>query len=176
MVQMVLPPNIPCPDACTFEWFTAVLDGSGNCVPGISLGTGPSVTISTPGQYFVQSDCNGCIKLVKFDVLGCTSQASFGQSTCGVISVEDLMPKAESPLSIFPNPTTGEITIEWSGNAPKNARIFITDPMGRRLRTLTVPDAGNSLTTAINDLPSGLYFVKVQSADRLFTVAKLVKE
>jgi len=176
MVQMVLPPNIQCPDACTFVWYTGVIDGSGNCVPGVVISTLPTVTISTPGQYFLESTCNGCVKLVKFDVLGCTSQQGFGQMSCGVISVEDLMRKDESPLNIFPNPTTGEITIEWSGQAPKNARIFITDPMGRRLRMLRVPDGGSSLTTDINDMPSGLYFVKVQSVDRLFNVAKLVKE
>jgi hypothetical protein len=48
--------------------------------------------------------------------------------------------------------------------------------MGQRLKMLTVSDGSNSLTTAIDDLPSGLYFVKVQAADRLFNVAKLVKE
>ena len=48
--------------------------------------------------------------------------------------------------------------------------------MGRRLRTFVVPDASNKLTVAVNDLPSGLYFVKLETADKLFSIAKLVKE
>lgn len=175
-VIMVLPPNEQCPDVCTFTWYDAI-QVSGNWVMNNVIGTGSSVTISSGGHYFLVSDCNGCIKKTQFDVLGCSSQMMhFGQSVCGVISVEELMHKEESPLHIYPNPTTGEFTIEWSGNAPKNAKVFITDPMGRRLKMLTVPDVSNSLTTSLEDMPSGLYFVKVQSADRQYNVAKLVKE
>jgi hypothetical protein len=127
-IMMVLPPSDPCPDACTFTWYQGVLDGSGNCVPGPVLGNLSSVTLTNHGQYFVESDCNGCKKLTKFDVLGCASQLSFGQQQCGVISVEELMSKDESPLHIFPNPTTGEITIEWSGNAPKTRGYIFLMP------------------------------------------------
>ncbi len=176
MVQMVLPPNKPCPDVCSFTWYTAILDVNGHCIPDQIIGTNASITLSTAGHYFVESNCNGCIKLMKFDVLACMSGHQPGQTTCGAVSVEELMSTEESPLHIFPNPTTGELNLEWSGNAPKNAQIYITDPMGRRLRMITVPEGTNSLSTQIDDLPSGLYFVKVQSTDRLFTVAKLVKE
>ena len=177
MAQMVLPPNLQCPTAgdCTFTWYDAILV-SGNWVMNNLIGTGATLSVNTGGHYFLQSDCNGCIKKIQFDLLGCTSVQNFGQSSCGVISVEELMSKDQSPLRIYPNPTTGEFTIEWSRNAPKNARILIADPMGRSVRTLKMPEAGNSLNTTIEDLPSGLYFVKVQSAERLFTVAKLVKE
>jgi hypothetical protein len=174
-VIMVQPPNKPCPDFCTFTWYDAILVGN-NWVMNNPIGTGSSVTISAGGHYFLESDCNGCIKKNQFDVLACNSGQLAGQAGCGPVSVEELMQKDESPLRVFPNPTTGEITVEWTGNAPKNARIFITDQMGRRLRMLSVPESANSLSTAIDDLPSGLYFVKVQSTDRLFTVAKLVKE
>lgn len=113
MVIMVLPPNIPCPDVCTFTWYTAVMDINGNCVPGTIIGTGPSITLTNPGQYFVQSDCNGCIKLMKFDVLGCMSGLLPGQTGCGPVAVEEAgLPEGENPLRIFPNPTTGEITLE----------------------------------------------------------------
>jgi len=175
MAQMVLPPNLQCPDFCTFTWYDAI-SVNGVWVMNNIISTQPTITVTAGGHYFLVSDCNGCIKKVQFDLLQCMSGQLVGQTGCGPVSVEELMPKDESPLRIFPNPTTGEITVEWTGNAPKNARIFITDPMGRRLRMLTVPDAAKSLTTDIDDLPSGLYFVKVQSADRLFTVAKLVKE
>ena len=174
-VIMVLPPNEPCPDFCTFTWYDAILVGN-DWVMNNQIGTGSSVTISAGGHYFLESDCNGCIKKNQFDVLACNSGQLLSQTMCGPVSVEELMSKEESPLRIFPNPTSGEITIEWSGSAPKNARIYLTDSMGRHLRTITVPEAANSLNTTIDDLPSGLYFVKVQSADRLFTVAKLVKE
>jgi len=175
-VLMVQPPDKPCPNNCSFTWYQGVLDGNGNCVPGPVLGNASSISIGNAGQYFLESDCDGCIKLTKFDVLGCTSGQNFGQSECGVVTVENLMPKTESPLNVYPNPATGALTIEWSGNAPKNARVFVTDAMGRLLLRLNVPEGVPSVTEDISHLPSGLYFLKVHSADRLYNVAKLVKE
>lgn len=175
-VLMVQPPDKPCPNNCTFTWYEGVMDVNGNCVPGPVLGNASSVTITNPGQYFLESDCDGCIKLTKFDVLGCTSGQNFAQAECGVVSVEDMMPKIESPLLVYPNPTTGQLTIEWAENAPKNARVFVTDALGRRVLSLQVPENARLMTENVAQLPSGLYFLKVQSAERLYNVAKLVKE
>lgn len=174
-VIMVLPPNEPCPDVCTFTWYDAIESG-GNWVMNNPIGTGSSVSISSGGHYFLVSDCNDCMKKTQFDVLACDSGKQTGQTNCGPVSVEEILSKEESPLHVFPNPTTGEITIQWSENAPKNARVFITDAMGQRLKTLLVPGESTSLTTSLEDMPSGLYFIKVQSSDRWYNVAKLVKE
>jgi len=95
--------------------------------------------------------------------------------SCGRVSIEEF-PDNYSQVKIFPNPTTGEITIEWMDGAPRDTRLFITDQMGHRLRSIVVPYGEKSLMTIVDDIPSGLYYVKIQSGNRLFTVAKLVKE
>jgi hypothetical protein len=123
-------------------------------------------------------DINGviCTKIAYFDLLGCSGGPQFAASECGVIATDEIRLQASDPVRIFPNPTTGEITVEWTTESPKGARLFITDPVGRKLQTLIVPDAATSLSIQMNELPSGLYFVKIQSPDRMYTVAKVVKE
>lgn len=175
MAQMVLPPIFPCPTPCTFTWYDAVWVGNSWVMNNV-IGMNPTLTVSTPGYYFLESDCNGCIKKVGFNLLGCNSFQANPPRECGVVSVQELMEEKETPLHIFPNPTTGQLTIEWTGTAPKNARVFITDAMGQHLQSITVPDAAMRLNATIDDLPSGVYFVKVRSSDQLFTVARLVKE
>ena len=166
--HMIIPPSFPCNDpSCTFEWFDP---------NGMFIGNTTCITVTHAGHYTLQSTCSGCVKTVGFDLLQCQSGDMALGIPCGRVSIEELIPREASPLHIFPNPTTGEITVEWAGEAPKDAQLFITDPMGQILYTRHVPNDVTSLTAALDVLPSGIYFVKVQSADQLFTVAKLVKE
>jgi hypothetical protein len=164
--HMVIPPSTPCPDFCTFEWF----DGSGN-----SLGTTTCITVTQGGYYTLQSNCNGCIKSFTFYLPECQS-AQLPPFLCGLVSVENILPLEESGIKLFPNPTTGELTVEWKEGAPKDTRLFITDLDGRRIRTFTVPSDAKYINISLGDLPAGLYFMKVQSADRMASVAKVVKE
>ncbi len=170
-----VPINNPCPYPCTYQWYiwnTQTL--TWDILPGE---TGTTYTALTPGSYLFESICNGCTKSAQFDLLGCTSGPMFAGSTdCVIIQTIEASPADRHPLLIYPNPTTGEITVEWKTEAPKDCSIFITDAMGRRLRTFTVPYAAASLNVRMDDLPSGMYFIKVQAADRFFTTAKVVKE
>lgn len=170
-VEMVIPPAEPCPETagCSYTWWKVI---GGNWT---QIGTGESITITAGGHFRVDSDCDGCLKSLEFDVADCTSGFELPPFECGKVSVQELLPRSENPVRIFPNPTTGEITVEWVGDAPKDARLFVTDPMGRRLRFFTVPDGAGSLNVDLENMPSGMYFVKVQASNRLFTVAKLVK-
>ncbi len=159
---------------CSYQWTTS----NGNIVSVNAAGD--IATVDAPGLYVFTALCtdiNGviCTKIAYFTLVGCSS----GQlrSECGlIVSAVQTPGKEINPVRVFPNPTTGEVHIEWSGAAPKDAQLLIVDLSGKILRQLPVPDAVNSFTTHVTDLPSGIYFVKILSSDQVYTVAKLVKE
>ena len=160
--------NVPPGVICTYQWTTS----DGHIV-------GPSnvlcITVDAPGHYVFTATCNGCVKTETFDLVGCTSGQLRGE--CGLIisEVKDLVFEMNA-VQVFPNPTSGEITVQWTGPAPRDARLLIVDMSGKILQTIVVPDASASLTTRVDGLPSGIYFIKIQSADRVYTVAKMIKE
>ncbi len=167
MAQMVLPPDHPCPDICIFSWFSY----DPVTQTEAPLGGGPVWNTSTGGFFILESDCYGCIKRDTFELIECYS------NPCRrAVRIEELFAGKDRLMRFYPNPATDHITVEWLSDAPKNAQILITDPDGRILSTVAVPDASKQLTLQVDDLPSGIFFVKVQSADRMYTAAKLIKE
>ena len=68
---------------------------------------------------------------------------------------------ASSLLSVFPNPSTGTVKIEWAGADPLHGSLTLTDLLGRAVRSQ--PADGIRLT--LRDLPKGVYSLKVQSTE-----------
>ena len=65
-----------------------------------------------------------------------------------------------SPLSVFPNPTTGGITIRTAGEAPAyHLRLYTLD--GRLLHTEQW--GGTTLTINLNAYPAGVYMLQVNN-------------
>ena len=167
MAQMVLPPDDPCPDVCTYFWYSY----DPIAQTETPLGPGPVWNTGTGGFYILESDCYGCIKRDTFELIECYS------NPCRrAVTIEELFAEKERPLRFYPNPATDLVTVEWTGDVPKNAQILITDPDGRVLRSIAVPETSRQLTISLDNLPSGIFFVKVRSADQTYTAAKLVKE
>jgi len=91
-------------------------------------------------------------------------------SVTRTLVVENVMgiEPAGSSLRLFPNPTTGLLTIE---GAAKADAFFITDALGKQIMTLN--SAGNSLD--LRAVPSGIYFLSLQHASGV-KVFRIVKE
>ena len=151
---------------CNYNWTIGI---SGNILSGQNT---DEIMVTSGGHYFVTVMCNGCIKTGSFDLRQCLNDAI----SCRLVSVDELLPQPSSPVKITPNPTTGQITLEWKGASPKNGMVFISDLAGRSVRTLNVPDAAKQITVDLSDLPSGLYFIKIAAEGQQFEVAKVVKE
>ncbi|MCC6412235.1 MAG: T9SS type A sorting domain-containing protein [Saprospiraceae bacterium] len=168
MAQMKLPPDDPCPTAsiCTFTWYQ--VDTSTNI--WTQVGTGDMFMTMVGGHYLLQSNCNGCIKTVPYDLPECTS------GPCVRVHVEDLHVN-NSPVRLFPNPTSGDVTVEWIGSEiPKERRLSLVDMTGRVLTTIEVPNLETLHVMHFDDLPSGMYFLKVTADGKEYTAAKLYKE
>lgn len=82
----------------------------------------------------------------------------------------------ESPLEIYPNPTTGTTTIRFVGVNGQEI-IKVLDGTGREIysKIFNTTDGVNELTLDLRNLTSGLYFLKSKIGGREQTY-KIVKE
>jgi hypothetical protein len=113
---------------------------------------------------------SGSFSMTGMDANGCSSTAlvSVGVDACTGINAFD----TEDGVNVYPNPTTGEITVAF-GNATQKS-ISVTDITGR-----VIYAANNSTDEKLNinlrDASNGIYYVKIQTADAV-NVIKVVKE
>ncbi len=145
-----------------------------------------------PGTYtFEVEDANGCTAQLTLELSpftpppanisgeNTTDQTVPSEKESADLPVADRQSEisAEKALAalVFPNPTDGELNIEWSGFGGKSASIQIVSQMGQVLHTLTVPDNAMRVMTNVSDLPGGIYFVKILAADQQVKTVRFVK-
>ena len=75
-------------------------------------------------------------------------------------------------MKIYPNPTTGQLTIE--GVELKIENVEILDILGRMVKTYRLNSSTNA-TLDVSELSNGTYFVSVYSEGQKIT-RKFVKE
>lgn len=101
---------------------------------------------------------------------GCSNTASTSivVSACTGIST---FAKTTAEVSIHPNPSSGEFTVEFANGAEKQIRI--TDITGRTVYTTT----GNQdkILVNISPLAAGTYYIRVESGNTVETI-KVVKQ
>ncbi len=117
------------------------------------------VTISEDGKYIT---CNlGFLSLYGFTVL---SLPPISNS-----SVKYVPATNNSTISLFPNPSTGLLSVKLGANITGATEISIFDLLGRKAKTQKLTDAINSLELNVSDLPSGSYVISVFSASGIAT-------
>jgi hypothetical protein len=81
-------------------------------------------------------------------------------------------PKADFSLLLYPNPSSGEVTLTWNGEDFVRASISIIDHTGRIVKRFPLSEriSGMHFNISTGPLPQGLYQVVVQADD--FVVAK----
>jgi len=134
--------------------------------------TSRSITVGTTGigydaqSYSVQvTNENGCRSDTSIMVI-------FTFSACTGIDDQAGIPH----MIIFPNPTTGKISIEVPG-LKENLSIEITDILGKKVRELTIhgKDGNTTSETDLSALPKGIYFISFHASNHQAT-EKLVLE
>ncbi len=80
---------------------------------------------------------------------------------------------SENQISIFPNPTTGQFTIDLRGSATPRS-VEITDITGKTIKQLSI---NNNKLTIINieNQPAGIYFIKIQTENNII-IKKIIKK
>lgn len=96
---------------------------------------------------------------------GGRSEASLDMSATAVNHVTG----AAGQISLYPNPATGQVTIDASSPAIAGSEARLSDLSGRKLRTITMQQGRQQLD--ISGLPAGAYFLRFADGSSL----KLIK-
>ncbi len=135
--------------ATTYQWY----------LNGVQIvgATSQNYTPSVSGIYLVRvTDANGCMF---------SYSANFNFSfTTSVLSIFN----NQNELTIFPNPSTGIVTIETGLNENKNYVVTVLDAMGKNIIT-----AENSKTLDLSNLENGIYFISVISENQTSVTKKI---
>lgn len=162
-----LPKLLEQPAATTItaaEYFIDTDPGAGN---------GKSITLATSGTDVTQEfeiDTTGLDRTKKHklyvrmqDNAGRWSgqkEIEFALDGSSVTALDDLL--ADAKLSVFPNPTTEWLNIDFGTASGKPATLTIRDTQGRILSTQTTQATG-VYRIKISDLRSGLYYIELSN-------------
>ena len=113
-------------------------------------------------EYLVSP--NGTIE-IHDNAAGCNSQQEI-ETACGVGMEENKL--SENHVNIYPNPTHGKITIEYTANG----HFSILNLSGQELITRQITEPRTQID--ISRLPGGIYIVKVTD-EKTVMVQKIIK-
>ena len=111
-------------------------------------------------RFYVSEGANGAGRINQFEITFSVTPEPVYQD----------IEENEALVSVYPNPTTGQVTI--TGKDLKKAEVVNT--LGQRVAA--VAGEGERITVDINRLPAGVYFVNVTDKDGRKCVRKVVKE
>ncbi|NJB86504.1 hypothetical protein GGR26_002272 [Lewinella marina] len=82
-----------------------------------------------------------------------------------------LTPTSELAIEAYPNPTRGTLNVSVSGAAPGRVSVRILGPTGQVVRSADrdTETGTEHLEFRVEDLPSGMYFLRVTGGDRQVT-------
>lgn len=163
----------PSPDWLAEIHNVKLTDGSGNWLPTLTVNVYATDAGTDSGTTYMSTDLATTPPLPISslqNVLPFSDKivATFSFVLDQILSVGDA--ELQNSISIYPNPSKGEIFINNSGNSIlENAEIF--DVTGKKLKKYY--NLSNEKNIRFNTLESGLYFLKVNS-NKGSTVKKLI--
>lgn len=78
-------------------------------------------------------------------------------------------------IKLFPNPAKDVVTLSWPASGEEEVDVSVFTITGRKVRSLSLKKAADSVECDLYDLESGVYIVKLRSQGGLITV-KLIKD
>jgi hypothetical protein len=83
-----------------------------------------------------------------------------------------------SGLNVFPNPSSGLLTIDWTNQAAGNADIIITDIMGREAfkSVLNINASTGRSTLDLSGLKNGIYLMTIKSGTIYYSGKLMIQE
>jgi hypothetical protein len=156
--SMVLPPGLPCPDLCTYQWYDEY---------GLPIQNANALTLvsATGGHFTLESNCNGCIK----------STSTFVKDCDGFVSTEG-PEKNCFDIRWIPNPSSGLITMHIAPQPLIQGRLLVIDALGRLAFEQTIPEDLPAFSFNLAHLPSGTYFAQVYQKGVLAGTGRIILE
>ncbi len=135
----------------TYAW----LDCDNNYAP-IAGQTGQSFTATVNGSYAVELTENGCV-----DTSECTLVISVGVS-------EHL---SLNNVTVYPNPSNGNVTIDFA-EGMTNVAIQVSNSLGQVVKNY-ISEQAQKVELQLNE-ESGVYFIEIKAQDGRTKVVKLI--
>ena len=145
--------------------YTGDATASDNCTDPVTVTQDPA-----PGTV-VDIGATETVTLTATDEAGNTTTCAF-DVVVDALGVEDA--ELSTNITIFPNPTDGDITLSNRGNVSLT-EVVITDVNARVLQTIDMAGSGTDTVISLGQYASGVYFVRV-STENASTVKRIVKK
>lgn len=157
------------PDASgsyTIEDFAA--GSTDNCTAEVDL-----VITQDPAPGTVVADGSVTpVTVTVTDTAGNVTTCSFDLTVDATLGLNDFA--LNSSISMYPNPTDGQITLRNTGVAPLTT-VVISDINGRIVSTIDVSEMSGERQISLDNLAAGVYFARI-STDNASTVKRIIKK
>lgn len=148
--------------------------GVNNPCAGVEGNAGAAIDTIIDGQtyYGTPTYCVICPdKKMQFNVCFPPTPECFDDYiyACGATSNEEI--QAETEVSIYPNPAGDLFTLSFGDI--QTDRIEIMDMLGKTVKTISTDGLTRHLAIQVNDLKSGLYFIRITDRSGQIITKKL---
>lgn len=167
------PVTINCPSGCLFTNFTtSVPVASGQIytfrfTPGTGISDPYIIRAETPGTY-----AGGQIGYIDPSLLYYTGDdlvfKTFVNSSNGISTIDTY----NSNIKIFPNPFVFQTTLQ-ADKILKGSTLTVYNSLGQQVKQIR-NISGQTITLYRDNLPSGLYFIRLMLDNKTFSADKLV--
>lgn len=110
--------------------------------------------------WLLKTDCLGCDSLICFFADSCDSGSQVNELING------------SSFVLYPNPTSGDLKMNYSLQSPANFTIF--DLFGREIYNQRLLPGRNDIQINILNVPGGIYLFTVAEKNKIISTGKLV--
>jgi photosystem II stability/assembly factor-like uncharacterized protein len=110
----------------------------------------------------------GTYKVKIFNDFGCSNMSD------PMDVVTDITVQNENGINIFPNPTTGKLTVDMSGSGFKIAHITITDLIGKNIYNKKIDGTTKLLNIDLSKHKAGIYIIEIFSNKRTL-ISRIIK-
>ena len=103
---------------------------------------------------------------------GVEPQALYKRPLLGLMGLDEV---SDNNVKVYPNPSQGELFIEFGGDTPANAKFAISNALGQVLIKSDIAREERKKLVNTSFLASGVYFCRVYAGESLLKSEKVVK-
>lgn len=143
-----------------------------------NFGNGQVSTAANPTATYTQAGVYSVI-LVAETADGCTNATQKTITVTQTSSAWEPGDGAAANISLFPNPTTGDLVLRFNdATVPDNSRLIVTDLLGRSTILPTLRLAAGLPQAQLNVAPlaPGIYFIQLMEGNRLYWSGRFIKQ
>lgn len=92
------------------------------------------------------------------------------------LTVSTQTPGQTNGVLLFPNPTSGSLTLAFQGEAPQAGTVQILDVHSKVIHQMNIPDGQRVLPLPVAEWPAGIYLIQVSGGGVPMWEGKVVKQ